>query len=302
MSRIITENYSYRLNSLINEFEFSPNSSSLIDFFLEEVQKDQNRKGSKNQKVFSANDLVRILEIKDSIELKRIFAYLNTIVKTFNGQYLHIHLNADLSEKLINNLITLAVWDALSEGLYDDSILDEQINSLKMITARPIEAPNNNGHSLNQIYRERYGLKHKLKFIEEIKNINFSAKKNGILLNLNKSNDCCVNLSEFSIFPESLNTYINLGESLQCIYDKNNTALQNITTILNLFPAERGQNIWSNSFISENINAWNQFPEYNFSKVITITSGEKTAENLLEMKKQNKFQAEEMYTIFSFEL
>ena len=40
----------------------------------------------------------------------------------------------------------------------------------------------------------------------------------------------------------------------------------------------------------------------NFKKVITITSGEKRPEALLEMHIQKKFQAEEIYTIFSFEL
>ena len=40
----------------------------------------------------------------------------------------------------------------------------------------------------------------------------------------------------------------------------------------------------------------------NFKKVVTITSGEKTLEALLEMQKQNKFQADEIYTLFPFEL
>ena len=44
MSRIITNNYIEKLNGLINEFESSPKLCSLIDFFLEEIQRDQNRK------------------------------------------------------------------------------------------------------------------------------------------------------------------------------------------------------------------------------------------------------------------
>jgi hypothetical protein len=95
---------------------------------------------------------------------------------------------------------------------------------------------------------------------------------------------------------------VNFGDSLQDIYEKNNSILQNISTIISLFPAERGRNIWHSDYISENINAWNQLSEFNFNKVITITSGEKTPEGLLEMQKQKKFQSEEIYTIFSFEL
>ncbi len=44
MSRIITNNYIEKLNDLINEFDQSPNFTSLIDFLLDDVKKDQNRK------------------------------------------------------------------------------------------------------------------------------------------------------------------------------------------------------------------------------------------------------------------
>ena len=90
-------------------------------------------------------------------------------------------------------------------------------------------------------------------------------------------------------------------EHLQSIYEKNNSVLQKINTIINIFPAERGKNIWYHEFITENINAWNQLPGYNFSKVITITTGKKNSEDLLLMRKLNKFQSEEFYTIFPFE-
>src|SRR5690554_5375617 len=104
MSRIITDKYNEKLNTLIDEFETSANLRSLVDFMVEEVQKDQNRKVNRNQKVFSPKDIAKLNEIKDSEELNRIFAYINLIIKAFSEQYLHIHINADLSETLIDNL------------------------------------------------------------------------------------------------------------------------------------------------------------------------------------------------------
>ncbi len=282
MSRIITDNYFDKLNALIEEFEQSTNLSSLVNFFVNEVQKDQNRKG--NQKIFSTKDFQRVNELIDSQDLKRIFAYISNIVKGFKGQYLHIHLNVDLSENIIDNLITLAVWDALSQGLYDEGILDEQINSLKIKTARPLEPLNNNGHLLNQIYRERYGLQHKLKFIEKIKSIKKNNQKSGILINLNSSAGSCVNLSEFSICPESLNTYVNFGNSRKNIFkEMGREKVERLSMIINLFPSITGKNIWYKDFISDEINRYS-----NFKKVITLSSGEKTPEALLEMQKQKK--------------
>jgi hypothetical protein len=296
MSRIITKYYIEKLNELIKEFEQSSNLTCLVNFFMNEVQKDQNRKG--NKKIFSSKDFQKVKELIDSDDLKRIFAYISTIVKGFKGQYLHVHLNVDLSENLIDNLITLAVWDALSQGLYDDDILDEQINLLKIKTARPLEPLNSNGHLLNQIYRERYGLQHNLKFIEKIKILKKNNQKSGILINLNSSAGSCVNLSEFSVCPKSLNTYVNFGNSRKNIFkEMGREKVERISMILNLFPSITGKNIWYKDFMSNEINSYS-----NFKKVITITSGEKTPEALLEMQKLRKFKAEEIYTIFSFEL
>ncbi len=73
--------------------------------------------------------------------------------------------------------------------------------------------------------------------------------------------------------------------------------VERLSMIINLFPSITGKNIWYKDFMSDEISRYN-----NFKKIITITSGEKTPEALLEMQKQNKFQAEEIYTIFSFEL
>ena len=298
MSSIITHNYIKKLNGLINEFDYAPNLLSLFDFFIEQVQKDQTRIGNRNRKIFSTKDLKKINELKDSVELKRIIAYLNNIVKGFKGHYLHVHLNIDLSESLIDHLITLTAWDTLLQGLFDDDILNDQINSLKIRNARPIEALSNNGHSLNQIYRETYGLQHKLKFIEKIKDLNNNNQKSGILLNLNKSGDEHVYLSDFSKFPDSLNTFVNFGYGRKDIFkEMGREKVERLSTIVNLFPSITGKNIWYKDFLSDEINRYN-----NFKKVITITSGEKTPEALLEMRRQKKFLAEEIYTIFSFEL
>ena len=302
MSRIITSNYIEKLNEIIDEFESSHKLNLLVDFFLEEVQKDQNRNGVKTRKIFSEDDLEKLNEIKKSKYLKRIFAYINSILNVFNGQYIHIHLNVDLSLTLEHNLISLFTWNALVDGSYNNENLENQISLLENETNLNLMMPNNNGIVKNQIYWKRYGQKHNLNFINKIKSLNTDIQKNGFLLNLNTNTGSCVNLSEFSKFPDSLNTYINFGESLQYIYELNNSILENTNTIINLFPAERGQNVWYQYFIKEIINNWNQLPGINFFKVITITSGEKTLEALLEMQKQNKFQADEIYTLFSFEL
>ena len=107
-----------------------------------------------------------------------------------------------------------------------------------------------------------------------------------------------VNLSEFSIFPESLNTFVNFGNSRKDIFkEMGREKVESLSMIINLFPSITGKNIWHKDFMSDEINRYN-----NFKKVITITYGEKIPEALLEMQKQKKFQAEEIYTIFSFEL
>jgi hypothetical protein len=299
MSRIIKDNYFDKLNAHIEEFEQSTNLSSLVNFFIEEVQKDQNRKGSRNQKVFSANNLVKLNEIKGSEELRRIFAYTNIIFKSFTGQYLHIHINADLSENLVDNLITLFAWEGIVGSSYCKDLLLNETNYLnKKIDPNLILPSNNNQHIINQIYRERFGLKHRLKFIAQINSLSENTVNNGLLLNLNTSAGNSVHLSEFSEFPESLNSYVNFGDTLRNTFKKlgENKVLR-LSTIVNLFPSITGQNIWYKDFIRDEISRYN-----NFKKVITITSGEKKPEALLEMQKQNKFQAEEIYTIFSFEL
>jgi hypothetical protein len=302
MSRIITNNFIIKLNEIINAFEISPNLHTLIDFFLEDIKKDQNRTGNRNQKIFTTNDLSKLNEIKNAEKVNKIYSYINILIKTFKRQYLHIHINEDLSENISNNLISLITWGALAESLYNLNTLDNEISFLKKETNRDLVMPNdNNGHIKNQIFTKRLGLIHKLKFIEKIKNLSQNTINNGILINLNTTANVCVNISDFTIFPESVNTYVNFGNNLQSIYDRNNSLLQKINTIINLFPAERGKNIWYHDFIMENINAWNQLPGYNFSKVITVTSGEKTPEDLLVMRKLKKFQSEEFYTLFSFE-
>ena len=299
MSRIITSNYIEKLNEVIDEFDSSPELNFLVDFFIEEVQKDQNRKGSRNQKVFSANTLVKLNEIKGSEELRRIFAYTNIIFKSFTGQYLHIHINADLSENLVDNLITLFAWEGIVGCSYCKDLLLNETNYLnKKIDPNLILPSNNNQHIINQIYRERFGLKHRLKLIAQINCLSEYTVNNGLLLNLNTSAGSCVNLSEFSEFPESFNSYVNFGDTLRNTFKKlGEDKVLRLSTIVNLFPSITGQNIWYKDFIRDEVSRYN-----NFKKVITITSGEKTPEALLEMQKQNKFLADEIYTLFSFEL
>jgi hypothetical protein len=298
MSRIITENYSNRLNILINEFETSPNLSSIVNFFLKEVHKDQNGKVSKNQKVFSTNNQVKLIELKESIDLNKTYTYIKIIVNAFKGQYLHIHINLDLSDDLCDNLITLFVWESFLSGLYDCSILNKEIEELSSKISRELYLPNDNGPNENRIRRERKGLRHRLNFINHLANLKNHNPPIGVLLNTNKGLKNSVYLSEFSEFPKSTNNYLNFGDNLKNIFlDMGREKVEALSVILNLFPSFTGRNIWYKDFIRDEIMRYN-----NFKKVITITSGEKTAEKLLEMQKQNKFQAEEMYTIFSFEL
>lgn len=302
MSRIITNNYFTKLNQILNTFEINPNLRNLIDFFLEDITKDQNRLRNRNQKIFTSNDLIKLNEIISDEKLKRIYSYINILIKNFNRQYLHIHINDDLSENMTDNLVSIISWGALSESIYDDNILSNEISFLKTEIKRDLIIPyDNNGHLTNQIFTKRLGLIHKLKLFEKIIKFSQNTGNNGLLINLNTTANVCVNLSDFSIFPESINSFINFGNNLQSIYDRNNSVLQKISTIINVFPAERGKNIWYHDFIMENINAWNQLPGYNFSKIITVTSGKKNSEELLQMRKLNKFQSEEFYPIFSFE-
>jgi hypothetical protein len=299
MSRIVTDKYLNKLNTLIEEFGHSPKLSSLVDFFISEVQKDLNRKGSKNQKIFSSNNFLRFNEINDFKELRKMIAYLNLILKSFTGKYLHIHINADLSENQLDNLITLFAWDGIVAGSYDKDLLLKESNNLRKTTESNLTFPaDNNKHIINKIYRERFGLKHRLKLISYFIDLEENHVNNGFLLNLNTSARNCVNLSEFSEFPESFNFYMNFGESSRNIFVKlGENKVSRLSTIINLFPSVTGQNIWYKDFIRDEISRY-----LNFKKVITITAGERTSELLLEMQKQNKFQAEEIYTLFIFEL
>jgi hypothetical protein len=141
-------------------------------------------------------------------------------------------------------------------------------------------------------------MKHRLNFIAYINSLPETTVNNGLLLNLNTSAGNCVNLSEFSEFPDSLTSFVNFGDTLRNTFKKmGEDKVLRLSTIVNLFPSITGKNIWYKDFIRDEISRYN-----NFKKVITITSGEKTPEALLEMQKHNKFQADEIYTIFSFEL
>ena len=150
MSRIITINYINKLNLLIKDYELSQSFYSLLDFFVKEIQTDQERKTNRNQKIFTKSELLKIVEIKESIDLKRLFGYINLILKTFKGQYLHIHINSELSESIVNNLTTLFAWEALVECSYDEVNLDFQLSKLKTETKRDLIMPSDsNGHETN---------------------------------------------------------------------------------------------------------------------------------------------------------
>lgn len=297
MSRIISEQYKTKINTIIEEYSITPNLLSTIEFFLTEVQKDQNSRCNRNQKVFSAADIERLGEIKESIKLKSLFSYLNLIIKEFPQQYLHIHINEDLSDCIIHNLTALFAWEVFVSSDYNkDSLKDEQ-KRLDSEINRDLILTGIGGHEQNKLRRERKGWRHQLRLIRHIMDFESPNTKNGVLLNLNLSVSNYVDLSEYSKFPEALNTYVNFGDNLRNIFKKmGKEKVLRLSKIFNLFPSITGKSIWYKDFTRDNVYRYK-----NFKKVIIITEGEKTPEALLEMQRLNRFQADEIYTIFSFE-
>jgi hypothetical protein len=304
MSRIVNESYFDKLNSALEGFDFSDNLKSLVDFFIEQVEKDQSRKGSRNQKLFSEKDFNFLQQLKESSEIKRVLSYLHKLINSFDGNYLQIHLNIDLEDAVSNQIIFLLTWDALINSSFDRCQICNDIKALESEINRDlILSSDNNKHRLNEKFREFKGKKYRKTFLQKLLNLtNQNDYGCGWLVNVNKGNSASFNISEYSHLPNAINSYLNFGDTLQVIYNNNSTILSRVDTIINLFPAITGSNIWYQDFIAESINEWNRLGEFNFKKVITITSGQKSLESLLDMQKQNKFQVEEIYIIYSFEL
>jgi hypothetical protein len=301
MNRIVSNSYTNKLDNLIDEYVKSSRITSLIDFFEGEIQIDQKRKS--NRRIFSEKVNSCLIEIKKgSNEINKIFAYVNIILNAFQGQSIHIHINDDLSESVIESLTYLFFWDTLINSSFNLELLNDELNAIVRDADAALQLPENNQRIIDGIYLKRFGQLHRIKLLKKIVELIGVELNNGKLLNLNTGVANWINVSEYSKFSDALNTCVNFGGSLQGIYDNNNSILQKITTIINLFPTERGKNIWYGDFLVENINSWNQLPEFNFCKVITITTGEKSIELLREMQKKNRFQTEEFYTIFSFEI
>lgn len=305
MSRIVNDSYFHKLNSTLDEFDFSENLKSLVDFFKEQVEIDQSRKGSRNEKVFSEKIFNFLQQLKESSKTKRTLAYIYKLINSFEGKFLQIHINIDLEDSVSNQIIFLLTWDTLINSSFDDSQIREDIQALESEINRDLVLPSdNNKHRLNEIFREFKGKKYRKHFLQKILNLTINNIDNGCgwLINSNKGASISFKISEYSDLPYAINSYLNFGDTLQDIYDINNKILSRVDTIINLFPAITGSNIWYQDFIAESINEWNRLGDFNFKKVITITSGEKTPESLIDMQKQNKFQAEEVYTIFRFEI
>jgi hypothetical protein len=303
MSKIVSDNYINKLNSTLERFDFSDNLKSLINFFNEQIKIDQSRKGSKNQKVFSSKDFNFLQQFQQSSKIKRIIAYFNNIINSFDGNYLQIHLNIDLDDSVLNQIIFLFTWDAILNSSLDEDKIKIDIKNLDSEIQRDLILPSdNNKHRVNQLLRDVKGKKYRKKFLQNVLKLTCSQNENSWLINVNRGFSTSINISEYSEFPITLSSYINFGETLQNLYDNDNTILTRVDTIINLFPTITGSNIWYHDYIAESIKEWNRLEEFNFKKVITITSGEKTPENLLDMQKQKKFQADEIYTIFPFEI
>ena len=304
MSRIVNKSYFEKLNSTLDGFDFSVNLKFLIDFFNEQVEIDQSRKVSRNQKVFSEKDLNFLKQLKESSEIKRTLAYIYKLINSFQGNYLQIHINIDLEDSVSNQIFFLLSWEALINSSFDVSQITKEIEVLEVEINRPLIIPsNNNRHLYNPIFRDAKGKKYRKTFLQKLLELTNQNDCNcGWLVNVNKGASASFNISEYSDLPNAINSYLNFGNTIQAVYDNNSTILSRVDTIINVFPTITGSNIWYQDFIAESINEWNRLVEFNFKKVITITSGEKSPESLLDMQKQNKFQAKEIYTIFSFEI
>jgi hypothetical protein len=296
MNRIISQKYLDRLKDLRRRFSLSPNLSCLLDFFESEVLKDQGKGG---RKIFKENSLLRVNDIKSSVKLKDIYSYIEIIANSFKGRFLHIHINEDLTDDIRDNLITLLVWKAFSCADYKTETLQEEFENLIKKNKQQINLPATTSKNLiNPIFKQRSGDKHREKIIEMILNLHGVFEEDGVLINLNKTAENCVFLSEFSSFPEPLNLFLNFGKSGREVFGEMGVKkTSRLSVVLNLFPSFTGKNIWYKDFIRDEISRYT-----NFKKVITITSGEKSAMELYEMQRQNKFQSEEIYTIFSFEI
>lgn len=294
MSKIITIDYYNKLGVILGAKKM-PNS--IIDFFLKEIEHDQEKRVKRKQ-VFSRKALENV---RNFCALENLYPYLHIVVNAFQKHYLHLHINQDLTPDIKNNIITVFAWDLLMNASYDTSSLKHEIMELEQEIKPPINLGEGGGDE-NSLYKKRYGKKHRLKLLKKTDLINSESINKGTLLNLNNGMRSSVDFSEFSTFPPSLNTYINFGETLQDVYTKNNLVLEKIHTVINLFPAERGRSIWYYDFLMENIEKWNQLPNYAFDKVITITCGRKTADDLIRMQRENKFQSQETYIVFPFEL
>lgn len=305
MSTIFSAKYLEKLRILIEEFEISENLTAILNFFFIEIEKDISKKVSNKMKVFKSKKIGFISEINRSNELKNIYKYLKIIIRNFiqleDELNLVIHINSDLKENMIDNLISLFTWDIIINSKIDQNLLDNDINQLEKIIQKEIHANKNN---IDFEYRKRYGQQHRIRLLKKLKECTSKDRDdyyNGILININKSNEDLINLSEFSNFPQMSSNYINLGKSLQDIHNEKIINLININTIINIFPAMRGQSIWINDFSSENIKSWNELPDYNFNKLITITTGLKTYD-ALSQQKNDFYKNVELFVIFENEI
>ena len=304
MSTLFSAKYLDKLRILIDEFEISENLNALLKFFLIEIEKDTSKKVNNRMKVFKSKKIGFISEINKSNELKNIYKYLKVIIRNFlqfeDELNLVIHINSDLKENMIDNLISLFTWDIIINSKIDPNLLDNDINLLEKIIQKEIHANNN----IDFEYRKRYGQQHRIRLLKKLKECTSKDKDDyfaGLLININKSNEDLINLSEFSTFPQMRSNYINLGKSLQEIHNAEIINLININTIINIFPAMKGQSIWINEFSSENIKSWNELPDYNFNKLITITAGLKTYDDLSQQK-NDFYKNVELFVIFENEI
>jgi hypothetical protein len=212
-----------------------------------------------------------------------------------------------LTEAEIESLKMSFSWYVFKLGFKDSILIKNELVKLNLET-EILHLPLCRGAILNRLERNNNGRKHRLRLLRFLMGSINELSNEGFLLNINRSGENEINLSDFSTMPQSSKSSINFGKSIQEIFDTfidietNANPLLEFTTVINLFPILYGSNVWYNSYQKENLNNWNEIENCNFTKIITITAKEETFENLLKLKKENKFMVDEMYTIFPFEL
>lgn len=282
-----------------------------IDFFFKETMKDKG-KANRQKRIFSDSKVIQIEILQSSKKLKSIFNYLISVIENFSGNSIHIHINIELEESELYSLKLAFAFYTYKLGFKDLHLIEEEL--LKLDAEPKIsEYPDCNGRVLNKLEKKYNGKRHQKRYLEFLRCLNnyssSSSSPNEFLLNINRLDGDDNFISEYSKMPQSYDYFPNFGKRIGDLFevrsDKHLEQPQffvNSTTVINLFPVLFGPNVWYDTFIFDSLERWNETVGCNFRKIVTVTAKHDTFENLLKIKKANKFNVEELYVIFPFEI